>query len=96
MEKYVRKLFGLTVDKMEKVYREVKRAYYIDDIVEYIVEGNIIDEKEIIKVDLDYIVDKYISRTDGGIEQIYVLEDTVAEYFEANKSKFSTLNLDNL
>ena len=96
MEKYVRKLFGLTVDKMEKVYREVKRAYYIDDVVEYIVEGNIIDEKEIIKVDLDYIVDKYISRTDGGIEQIYVLEDTITEYFEANKSKFSTLNLDNL
>lgn len=96
MEKYVRKLFGLTVDKMEKVYREVQRAYYIDDIVEYIVEGNIIDEKEIIKVDLDYIVDKYISRQETGIAQILVMEDTITEYFETNKSKFSTLNLDNL
>lgn len=96
MEKYVRRLFGLTVNKMEQVYREVLRAYYIEDIVEYILEGNIIDNSELYKVDLDYIVDKYIKRQETGIAQILVMEDTITEYFEANKVKFSTLNLNNL
>ena len=96
MEKYVRKLYGLTVEKMEKVFREVQRAYYIDDMVDYIITNEIISETEIIKVDLNFIVDKYISRQETGIAQIFVMEDTIREYFEENIEKFSTLNLNNL
>lgn len=94
--KYLRKVYDLTVEQMERVFREVQRAYYIEDIVDYIIEGEIIDERELYKVDLDYIVDKYISRMEAGIGQIYVLEDTINEYFENNKHKFGTLDMTRL
>ena len=96
MEQYIKCLYGLTKEQMEQVFRAVKRAYYIEDIVEYIISSEIIDEKEIVKVDLDYLVDKYIEDMDMNIGQIYVMEDIVENYFNANKDRFGTLNVSNL
>ena len=96
MEQYIKCLYGLTIQQMEEVFRAVKRAYYIEDIVEYIITSEIIEKKEIVKVDLDYLVDKYIDDMQVGIGQIYVMEDIVENYFRANTNKFGTLNLSNL
>ena len=96
MEQYIKCLYGLTIQQMEQVFRAVKRAYYTEDIVEYIITSEIIDEKEICKVDLDYLVDKYIEDMEVGIGQIYVMEDIIENYFRANTSRFGTLNLCNL